>query len=88
MNLATANMIYCKYIDIFIYLLIYVLKYIELHTVEPRFHDNAINGNPPLVYNKLRSQIFLAFCNAKLPLDNGHAFSGESPISVKYFVPK
>ena len=57
-------------------------------TVEPRFLDNAVNGYPPLMVNKLRSQIFLAFCNAKLPLDNGHAFSGESAISVKYFGPK
>ena len=60
----------------------------NVSTVEPRFLDNAVNGYPPLVDNKLRSQIFLAFCNAKLPLDNGHAFSGESPISVKYFRPK
>ena len=51
-----------------------------LHTVEPRFLDNAVNGDPPLVYNKLQSQILQAFCNAKLPLDNGHAFSGDSPI--------
>ena len=57
-------------------------------TVEPRFLDNAVNGDPPLVYSKLWSQIFLALCNAKLPLDNGHAFKGESPISVKYFGPK
>ena len=57
-------------------------------TVEPRFLDNAVNGDPLLVNKKLWSQIFLAFCNTKLPLDNGHTFSGESPISVKYFGPK
>ena len=57
-------------------------------TVEPRFLDNAVNGYPPLMDNKLRSQIFLAFCNAKLPLDNGHAFNSESAISVKNFGPK
>ena len=66
----------------------FVQKNDKVSTVEPRFLDNAINGYPPLMDNKLRSQIFLAFCNAKLPLDNGHAFSGESPISVKYFMPK
>ena len=61
---------------------------LKTSTVEPRFLDNAVNGYPPLVYNKQKSENFLAFCNAKLPLDNGHAFSGESAISVKYFGPK
>ena len=66
--------------------IVYLLK--NKGTVEPRFLDNAINGNPPLMDNRLQSQIFLAFCNAKLSLDNGHAFNGESAISVKNFGPK
>ena len=64
------------------------LHLVLLNTVEPRFLDNAVNGYPPLMDNELWSQIFLAFCNVKLPLDNGHAFYGESALSVKSFGPK
>ena len=56
--------------------------------VEPRFLDSAFNGNPPLMTHMLWSQIFLAFCNVKLPLDNGHVFNGESAGSVQFFGPK
>ena len=37
------------------------VAYPRQNTVEPRFLDSAVNGNPPLVIHMLRSQIFLAF---------------------------
>ena len=49
------------------------------HTVEPRFHNNAFKGAPPLKSKIFKSQNYSGFCNVKIPLFNSPCFNSDSP---------
>ena len=52
---------------------------VKTYTVEPRLHNNAFKGAPPLKGRILKSQNYSGFCNVKIPLLNSPCFNSDSP---------
>jgi len=52
---------------------------IGFYTVEPRLHNNAFKGTPPLEDKISKSQNYSGFCNVKIPLVNSLCFNSDSP---------
>ena len=55
------------------------VKLDSVYTVEPRFHNNAVKGTPPLKSKMFKSQNYSGFCNVKIPLLNSPCFNSDSP---------